>query len=308
MNKHIKNFLKLGVPLWLMAFLWPNRRQKLPFFFDDWQKPYNIAHRGGAALAPEETLVAFTNAEKVGANMFEYDVHITKDGHLIASHDPTVDRITTGSGRINELTLTEIKQFDAGEKFVDLKGGRPYKDKGVTLATVEEIFQHFPYMPAVIELKDTNNPVYYEAMVQEMWRLIQQYNMQDKVIIASFDHAINQRFQEISNGQVAIGGGESEAQRYIVKLLLRLNGIIRTDAQAFQLPLEQHNIDLTQRNIIKGSQRLGIDVYYWTINDDATMRQLIRRDVDGIMSDNPALLSRVLKEELQRREQKLKNR
>ena len=140
MNKHIKNFLKLGVPLWLMAFLWPNRRQKLPFFFDDWQKPYNIAHRGGAALAPEETLVAFTNAEKVGANMFEYDVHITKDGHLIASHDPTVDRITTGSGRINELTLTEIKQFDAGEKFVDLEGGQPYKDKGVTLATVEEIF------------------------------------------------------------------------------------------------------------------------------------------------------------------------
>lgn len=308
MNKCLKKFLKLGVPLWLIAYLWPNRRQRLPVFFESLQKPYTIAHRGGAALAPEETLVAFAYSEKVGANMFEYDVHITKDGYLIASHDPTVDRITTGSGRINDLTLAEIKQFDAGEKFVDLKGTQPYKGKGVALATVEEIFQHFPYMPAVIELKDTNEPFLYEAMIQEMWRLIQKYNMQDKAIIASFDHAINQRFQEISTGQVAIGGGESEAKRYIIKLLLRLNGIIRTDAQAFQLPLEQHNIDLTQRNIIKGSQHLGIDVYYWTINDEATMRKLVRRDVDGIMSDNPALLSRVLKEELQRREQKLKNR
>ena len=135
-------------------------------------------------------------------------------------------------------------------------------------------------------------------MIQEMWRLVQLYHMEDKVIIASFDHEINQRFQEISGGKVAIGGGESEATSYLRRMILRLNSLARTDAQAFQLPIKQGRIDLTQRNIIEGSRRRGIDVYYWTINDEETMRDLIAKGVDGIMSDNPELLQSVLDEEL----------
>lgn len=294
--KTIWKMLKYIPPLWLALYLWPNKQKQLPFFEEERFKPYNIAHRGGAALAPEETLAAFTMADQVGADMFEFDVHITKDGHLIASHDPTVDRITTGTGLINELTLAEIKQFDAGFKFVSLDGTRPYVDQGITLATVEEIFQAFPHKKSVIELKNTNDPALYETMVQEMWRIIQKHQMEDQVIIASFDHAINQRFKEISNAQVAIGAGESEATSYITKLLLRLNALATTDAQAFQLPLEKRSIDLTQRAIVTGSRRRGLEVYYWTINDAETMRVLIRKGVDGIMSDNPELLQQVLDE------------
>lgn len=295
LTKYVGKFL---TPLWLILFLWPNKQNRLPFFTEDNNKPYNIAHRGGAALAPEETIAAFIKADAVGADFFEYDVHITKDGHLIASHDPTVDRITTGTGLINEMTLEEIKALDAGEKFIDLEGRTPYKGKGIRLATVEEIFQAFPNKRAVIELKDTNDPALYEAMVQEMWRIVQKNQMIDKVIIASFDHAINQRFKEISNERVAIGAGESEATHYIVKMLLRLNALARTDSHALQLPLKQRGIDLTQRNIIKGARRQGLDIYYWTVNDPETMRELIRKGVDGIMSDNPALLQQILNEEL----------
>lgn len=297
MKKLLK--LSLGIsaliaPAWLAIYAWPQSDAAMPFFEKNRKRPYNIAHRGGAALAPEETLEAFAKADQVGADMFEYDVHITKDGHLIASHDPSVDRITTGSGLINELTLEEVKSFDAGEKFTDLEGNHPYAGMGVQLATVEEIFLLFPYKKAVIELKDTNNPLLYEAMIQEMWRLVQRYHMEDKVIIASFDHRINQRFQEVSSGKVAIGGGESEATSYLSKMILRLNGIAHTDAQAFQLPVKQGPLDLTQSNIIEGSRKRGIDVYYWTINDEETMRRLITKGVDGIMSDNPELLQGVM--------------
>ena len=288
--------IKLIPPIWLGIYLWPNKKMQLPFFEKKGSKPYNIAHRGGAALAPEETLVAFEKADEAGADMFEYDVHLTKDGHLIASHDPTVDRITTGIGLINEMTLEEIKQFDAGQKFISLDGKNPYADQNIQLATVEEIFQAFPNKRAVIELKDTNDPNLYEAMVQEMWRITQKHQMEDKVIIASFDHSINQRFKEISNGRVAIGAGESEATSYIIRMLLRLNFLATTDAQALQLPLKQRGIDLTQTNIVKGSRRRGLAVYYWTINDQATMRALIHKGVDGIMSDNPELLQQVLDE------------
>ncbi|MBA5729474.1 glycerophosphodiester phosphodiesterase [Aerococcaceae bacterium INB8] len=299
MKSIVKKALGLGsiiVPIWYAIYAWPQSDESMPFFEKKKTRTYNIAHRGGAALAPEETLEAFAKSEEAGADMFEYDVHITKDGHLIASHDATVDRITTGTGYINDLTLTEIKALDAGEKFVDVNGESPYKGQGVQLATVEEIFLLFPHKRAVIELKDTNRPELYEAMNQEIWRLIQQYNMEDKVIIASFDHKINQRFKEISNGQVAIGAGESEATSYLTKMILRLNGIAHTDSQAFQLPTNQHGLDLTQKNIINGSRQRGIDVYYWTINDEETMRDLIAKGVDGIMTDNPELLEKVLNE------------
>ena len=299
MKSIVKKVLGLGsiiAPIWYAIYAWPQSDESMPFFEKKKTRTYNIAHRGGAALAPEETLEAFAKSEEAGADMFEYDVHITKDGHLIASHDATVDRITTGTGYINDLTLTEIKELDAGEKFVDVNGESPYKGQGVQLATVEEIFLLFPHKRAVIELKDTNRPELYEAMNQEIWRLIQQYNMEDKVIIASFDHKINQRFKEISNGQVAIGAGESEATSYLTKMILRLNGIAHTDAQAFQLPTTQHGLDLTQKNIINGSRQHGLDVYYWTINDEGTMRDLIAKGVDGIMTDNPELLEKVLNE------------
>lgn len=299
MKSIVKKALGLGsiiAPIWYAIYAWPQSDESMPFFEKKKTRTYNIAHRGGAALAPEETLEAFAKSEEAGADMFEYDVHITKDGHLIASHDATVDRITTGTGYINDLTLTEIKALDAGEKFVDVNGESPYKGQGVQLATVEEIFLLFPHKRAVIELKDTNRPELYEAMNQEIWRLIQQYNMEDKVIIASFDHKINQRFKEISNGQVAIGAGESEATSYLTKMILRLNGLAHTDAQAFQLPTTQHGLDLTQKNIINGSRQRGIDVYYWTINDEGTMRDLIAKGVDGIMTDNPELLEKMLNE------------
>lgn len=299
MKSIVKKALGLGsiiAPIWYAIYAWPQSDESMPFFEKKKTRTYNIAHRGGAALAPEETLEAFAKSEEAGADMFEYDVHITKDGHLIASHDATVDRITTGTGYINDLTLTEIKALDAGEKFVDVNGESPYKGQGVQLATVEEIFLLFPHKRAVIELKDTNRPELYEAMNQEIWRLIQQYNMEDKVIIASFDHKINQRFKEISNGQVAIGAGESEATSYLTRMILRLNGLAHTDAQAFQLPTTQHGLDLTQKNIINGSRQRGLDVYYWTINDEGTMRDLIAKGVDGIMTDNPELLEKVLNE------------
>lgn len=281
---------------WYAIYAWPNKKNTMPFFKERHDRPLNIAHRGGCALAPEETLEAFVKAEQVGADMFEYDVHITKDGHLIASHDPTVDRITDGIGYINQLTLKEIKQLDAGANFQDSDGNNPYKDQGVQLATVEEIFLLFPHKRAVIELKDTNDPAMYENLVQEMWRLIQQYQMEDKVVIGSFDHKINQRFKEVSQGRVAIGAGESEAASYIKKLLLRLNGLATTDAHSLQLPVKQSGFDLTQKNIIEGSRRKGIDIYYWTINDEASMRELIAKGVDGIMTDNPELLRSILDE------------
>ena len=300
--KNIKKFIKVVLtiifPIWLIIYLWPNKKpQVMPLFKEDSRKPYNIAHRGGGQLAPEETLEAFAKSLAAGADILEYDVHITSDGHLIASHDPTVDRITDGRGVINEMTLEEIKSLDAGANFRDQQGNALYEGQGVKLATIEEIFETFPNTRAVVELKDDNYLELYEAMIQEMWRLIQKHNMEDLVVLGSFDDRIIQRFQEVSGGRVAIGAGTQFATPYVTKLVLGLNGLAELKADSLQLPTKQSGLNLASKQIIETNRRRGIEVYYWTINDEPTMRYLIRQGVDGIMTDNPELLNRVMIEE-----------
>ena len=78
----------------------------------DW--PVNFAHRGASARAPENTLESFRLAAESGAGGLETDVHMTRDGHVVAIHDATVDRTTDGSGLGREMTLAEVRSLDAG--------------------------------------------------------------------------------------------------------------------------------------------------------------------------------------------------
>jgi glycerophosphoryl diester phosphodiesterase len=84
--------------------------------------PVSFAHRGGAGIAPENTLEAFRKALKVGAGVLELDVHTTADGHVVVIHDDVVDRTTEGTGPVREMTLPEVKHLDAGYKFTSDKG------------------------------------------------------------------------------------------------------------------------------------------------------------------------------------------
>jgi glycerophosphoryl diester phosphodiesterase len=88
----------------------------------DW--PVNIAHRGGAGLAPENTLEGFREGLRVGAGALELDVHTTADGHVVVIHDATVDRTTDSTGTVREMTLAELKRLDAGYRFTRDGGAR----------------------------------------------------------------------------------------------------------------------------------------------------------------------------------------
>jgi glycerophosphoryl diester phosphodiesterase len=79
--------------------------------------PVNFAHRGGAGIAPENTLEALREGLRVGAGVLELDVHTTADGHVVVIHDDVVDRTTQGTGPAREMTLAEIKRLDAGYRF-----------------------------------------------------------------------------------------------------------------------------------------------------------------------------------------------
>src|SRR5918997_5118102 len=119
---------------------------------DDW--PVNLAHRGASSLAPENTIEAFRIALEAGAGGLELDVHMTRDGHIVVIHDATVDRTTSGTGAVSEMTLDELRGPDAGYNFSP-DGGltRPYRGRGTKVPTLGEVLEEFPGVAVNIDIK-----------------------------------------------------------------------------------------------------------------------------------------------------------
>lgn len=283
--------------VWLAIFLKPvEKRPKRAFDRKRERDLLVIAHRGGKGLAPEGTMAAFEQAFALGVDAFEYDVHRTVDGHLVVIHDASVDRTTDGSGLVNEMTLEEVQGLDAGYHFKDETGAFSFRGQGVYIPTLEEVFAHYPTTRQLIEIKDTNDPALYEEIIHELWQLIVTYGMEDQVMIGSFDHAINERFAEVSWGQIPIGAGEDAVRSFVKMHVPYLNGLAKAPFDSLQLPVEQEGHNLTTRNIIRSAKKRNISLYYWTINEEEEIKELILKGVDGIISDYPNRVLKVLKE------------
>lgn len=265
-----------------------------PYFKND--RPLVIAHQGGELLAPSNTMAAFRQAADMGVDVIETDIHITKDGHLVAIHDPTVDRTTDGTGAVADMTLKEIQALDAGYHFQDLDGENSFRGKGVYIPTVEEMFKEFGDMRIEIEIKDSNPPDNYDEMAQKLWELIEEYEMEDKVLVAAFDQDIIKKFDSYAKGRVALAGGEQEITRFVIFHKLFMRNLYLPEVDAFQIPQEQSILDLTNQRLIKDAQRSGLQVHYWTIDDKETMRYLLDRGADGLITNRPDLMIELLDE------------
>nr|WP_263323259.1 glycerophosphodiester phosphodiesterase [Neobacillus sp. Marseille-Q6967] len=279
----------------LIVNLFPVKKIQEKSFFQN-HRPLVIAHQGGELLAPSNTMAAFTNAANMGVDVLETDIHITKDGHLVAIHDPTVDRTTNGTGAVADMTLEEIQKLDAGYHFKDLEGNDSYRSKGVYIPTVEEMFQTFGKMRIEIEIKDDNPPERIDEISSKLWRLIEKYKMEDKILIASFDQEMMNTFEKYAKGRVATTAGRSEVKNFVVAHKFFLRNIYVPKVDAFQIPTEDSDFDLTDQKLIDGAHRLGMQIHYWTIDDTETMEKLIDAGADGILTNRPDLLLELLEE------------
>ncbi|RNA69421.1 glycerophosphodiester phosphodiesterase [Alteribacter keqinensis] len=293
-NPVIVRILSVILIIWIMVYFFPVSERPYQSFFSNDTDVLVIAHQGGEHLAPSNTLVAFETARELGVDVIEFDVHITKDGHLVAIHDSTVDRTTDGAGKVNDLTLEEIQTLDAAHYFQDLEGGYSFREQGITIPSVREIFESFGDIRLNIELKATNDDDRHEEMVEKMWSLIQEFNMEELILIASFDQNIIDHFKEVSEGRTAVSGGRQEVRNFVVLHKFLLRGLYSPSVDAVQIPVEESIFNLADQGLIRGAHRRGMAVHYWTINDEETMRKLIALGADGIITDRPDLLLNVL--------------
>lgn len=263
-------------------------------YYSNLQHPLVIAHQGGDGVWPGDTMYAYENAVKIGADVLEMDAHITKDGQIVLMHDEKVDRTTDGSGLIEDLTLPELKQLDAAYKWSNDDGKTfPYRGQGIQVPTLEELFQKFPQMRYVIEIKLTQNPI-----DKPLCDLIRQHGMQDNVVIASFHDEAMQNFRKTCP-EVATSAARGEVTKFVLLGKVFLSGLIAPQYQSIQPPYdpkESRNIPIMTKRFIREAHAKNIKVEPWTVDDPQLMKQYIEWGVDGIMTDRPDLMIDVLKE------------
>ena len=248
-----------------------------------------IAHQGGDGLWPGNTLYAFQQAVNMGVDVIETDIRQTKDGILVVSHDDNVDGKSNGSGLIADLTYAELKELDAGYAWSNDGGITfPYRDKGITYSSLEEVFQTFPATRFNIDMKQVKPPIYHS-----LCNLIQKYHKEDTVVAASFTHTNMTEFRKICP-MVTTAGDETETQIFVVMNYAYLGRLFSPNFNVFQVPTESSGIVILNPRFIETSHERNLRVDAWTINDPDEMTRLINMGVDGIITDRPDLLMAVL--------------
>jgi glycerophosphoryl diester phosphodiesterase len=229
-----------------------------------------IAHRGASGNFPENTVCAFRAAIDAGAEMCELDVQLSRDGAIVVIHDETVERTTDGKGEVAELTLEELKRLDAGAKF---KGGAV---KGERIPTLDEVFSATSGKCGLnIELKAG-------GLEHQVAQIMQARNALADSIVSSFDWEYLKNIQQLHfNIRVGLLAEEKPVDLMMNAVAMRAHSI-------------NPRWDMVTSDLCKAAHERGLKVYTWTVDADARMRALIACGVDGIMTNYPERLRKVV--------------
>jgi glycerophosphoryl diester phosphodiesterase len=265
-------------------------KHQLPKFLQGLKPTLHVSHRGGALLAPENTLVAFRMAvERYRTQMLELDVHLTRDGEIVVAHDATLARCTDGAGSLAELTLAELQRLDAGFRFTS-DGGRtfPFRGQGARIPTLREVLRAFPGLRINLEMKP-DTPGTEDALHD----VLREEKALDLVCMGSEHDAVGERLaarmpdachfyprDALTAYVLALRGGEQppEDPRYTV----------------LDMPLYFGEVRLVDEDFLRATARDGKWVNVWTVDDPEEMRRLVAEGVGGIMTDRPDLLRLIL--------------
>ena len=276
----------------------------------------NIAHQGGEIEAPSNTLFAFKTAKEKGSDVLELDVHATADRELVVIHDSTVDRTTNGTGRVDQMTLEQVKALDAAHWFVPDCGtchGRPadayayrgyatgarpipeelagFEPNDFKIPTLREVLRAFPRDFINIEIKATapeTEP--YEA---ELAALLREFGRSTDTIVVSFLDPAVEAFK-LHAPEVSTAPGTGEVAAFWASAQGPAPGAPNPRHHALQVPIEFNGLEVVTPDFVDDAHANGLAVHVWTINDRPTMEWLIDIGVDGIMSDRPTLLEEVV--------------
>jgi len=249
------------------------------------------AHRGGAALRPENTIEAFDNGLALGADGLELDVRLTRDGVVVVHHDDTLERTTSGRGRIGACTTDELSSVDAGYWFKPTDAGHdfPYRGIGVCVPLLRDVLARYPAIPLIIELKQNLPELAHRTIDQ-----LREAGALDRAALGSFSWRVLRVARAYEPG-VATGASREETRLALYRSWV--GWPLKDEAyREFQVPEKSGPTRIVSRRFIRHAHRAGLPVKVWTVNDAEDMRRLIDWGVDALITDRPDLAAGVVQD------------
>jgi len=232
-----------------------------PFFSSS--RPLVFAHRGGAALAPENTIEAFDNGLAIGADGIELDVRLSRDGIAVVHHDPTLDRMTSLRGAVNRRDAAELA-----------RAGVP---------TMASVLVRYPHTRVIIELKE-NTPDLARAVLDD----IRAAGAADRVCVGSFWFRALRVVRRLAPG-VATSAAREEVRWALYRSWCRWPAA-RASYAGYQIPEFAGTTQVVSPRFIDDAHGAGLGVQVWTVNTEADARRLLAWGVDGLITDRPDLM------------------
>ncbi|WP_243522216.1 glycerophosphodiester phosphodiesterase [Bacillus pseudomycoides] len=251
-----------------------------------------IAHRGASAYTPEHTIPAYRLGQQLKGDYIEIDLQMTKDGHLIAMHDDTLNRTTNGSGLVKDHTLAEIKRLDAGS-FFNRKYPNLAKEefKDVKVPTLEEIIETFGHDARYyIEIKSPDD---YPGMEEKLLDILSQYQLSDpsvakeRIIIQSFSKESLKKIHSL-NSTIPL------VQLLTYKKAVGLTNTEIEDYKSYCIGLGM-NYKRLDAEVIQQIHNQGLKVHPFTVNEEEDMKKMIEWGVNGMFTNYPDRLQHIKK-------------
>lgn len=277
----------LAVVFVYFATLHPHERVPDHAFFDE-PGPWAIAHQGGRRLWPENTLYAFDKAATLGVDVLEMDLRITADGEIVVIHDATVDATTDGAGRVDEMSLAEIRKLDAGYRFDDGSETFRFRGKGLEVPTLEDVLTRFSSSRLILEMKE-----FTPDRAARLCDVLEAHDATQRVLVASFGHDSMRAFRQACP-TVATSATMREALMLYQLHRMHLASFYRSPAVALQIPETFRDRRVVDSELLKLADDYNLKIQVWTVNDEAGMKRLVELGVQGIMTDHPDRLLRLL--------------
>ncbi len=277
----------------------------------DYGKTLVSAHRSGGGIFPENTMMAFEgciNSDTFKTDIFEFDLHITKDNQLIILHDNTLDRTTDAEEvfgsediRPENYTYEELSVLNFGENFENDRGEMPYKglrgDKVPTNLRAAKLSDVLDYLQShgdfgyIIEIK--NSGEFGNKAADILYSTLKERDLLDNAVIGTFNGGVTRYMDENYPDMKRSASIKEVVQVYFLSLLgMDRQGAYKFDA--LQIPSGLSILRLDTVRLINYAHRHDIAVQYWTINDEAQMAHLRDIGADCIMSDIPDIAYNVL--------------
>jgi glycerophosphoryl diester phosphodiesterase len=247
-------------------------------------RPLAFAHRGGAALRPENTIEAFDHGLSLGADGLEFDVHLSRDGVVVVHHDDTLERTTNARGPLSAFTADELDRVDAGHWFTREPAATspsyPFRGRGLGVPRIRTVLQRYRDTRFIIELKVASAELAKRTIDE-----VRAAGAVDRVVLGSFYWlALNaaRRYEP----RIPTGAAREETRWALYRSRIRWP-LGRPKYREFQVPIRSGSTTIVTPNFIAHAHKAGLPVRVWTVDEAVEIERLLEWGADSVISDRP---------------------